>query len=188
MNCTQCGSPLDDGARFCSDCGASLPAAAPVAAVSYSGAAVAPAPTVAVPQRATKNCPYCAQEILEAALRCKHCGADLVPAAPQVPAFRAQQPGITLNAPQMPSAVPGQPSIVIQNVQAQQAPAFAGGNIKNPGVALLLSLIFPGGGQFYNGHAGKGLIVLFTFWLVIPYIWSLFDAYSCAKRINRVGF
>jgi TM2 domain-containing membrane protein YozV len=88
----------------------------------------------------------------------------------------------------MPSAVPGQPSIVIQNVQAQQAPAFAGGNIKNPGVALLLSLIFPGGGQFYNGHAGKGLIVLFTFWLVIPYIWSLFDAYSCAKRINRVGF
>lgn len=59
---------------------------------------------------------------------------------------------------------------------------------KNPGIALLLSLIFPGGGQFYNGHAGKGILVLLTFWLILPYVWSLFDAYSCANRINRVGF
>ena len=76
---------------------------------------------------------------------------------------------------------------MIQNVQSQAGPPMAR-DYKNPGVALLLSIIFPGGGQFYNGHAGKGIIVLFTFWTIIPYIWSLFDAYSCAKRINRVGF
>jgi TM2 domain-containing membrane protein YozV len=59
---------------------------------------------------------------------------------------------------------------------------------KNPGVALALAIIFPGAGQFYNGHIGKGILVLVTAWLVIPYIWSWFDAYSCAKRINAVGF
>ncbi len=82
------------------------------------------------------------------------------------------------------------PSIVIQNVQATQAPPIVRHTeYKNPGVALLLSLIFPGGGQFYNGHAGKGIFVLLTFWAVgITYIWSLFDAYASAQRINRVGF
>jgi TM2 domain-containing membrane protein YozV len=84
------------------------------------------------------------------------------------------------------------PSIIIQNVQAHQAapvPAYVPHVVKNPGVALLLSIIFPGGGQFYNGHAGKGILVLFTFWIFgITYIWSLFDAYSSAQRINRVGF
>jgi len=59
--------------------------------------------------------------------------------------------------------------------------------VKNPGLALVLSIIFPGGGQFYNGHAGKGILVFLTCWLFIPYIWSWFDAYNCAKRINRVG-
>jgi len=48
-------------------------------------------------------------------------------------------------------------------------------------------VVFPGGGQFYNGEAGKGILVLFTFWLFIPYVWSLFDAYNSAQRINRTG-
>ena len=78
------------------------------------------------------------------------------------------------------------PSIIIQNVQAQAAFPHV---VKNPGVALLLSFIFPGGGQFYNGHAGKGILVLLTFWIFgITYVWSLFDAYSSAQLINRVGF
>ena len=85
-----------------------------------------------------------------------------------------------------------QPSIVIQNVQAAQTPpspaAFVPHEIKNPGLALCLSIIFPGGGQFYNGHIGKGILILLTFWLLIPWIYGIFDAYSSANRINRVGF
>lgn len=99
---------------------------------------------------------------------------------------------MVVNAPPMPAAgAPAMPSIVIQNVQTQQTTpqTFVPGRYKNPGVALLLSFVFPGGGQFYNGQAGKGLLVLFTFWMFgITYIWSLFDAYSSAQRINRVGF
>ncbi|HET6170753.1 MAG TPA: TM2 domain-containing protein, partial [Terracidiphilus sp.] len=107
----------------------------------------------------------------------------------------AVAPGsINLNAPAFAPAgmqgVPAAPSIVIQNVQATQAPvAMHPAVYKNPGIALLLSFIFPGGGQFYNGHAGKGILVLLTFWILgITYVWSLFDAYLSAQRINRLGF
>lgn len=56
---------------------------------------------------------------------------------------------------------------------------------KSVAVAVLLSFIFPGGGQFYNGQSKKGLLVLLTFWLTVPYIWSWFDAFMSARRINR---
>ena len=79
------------------------------------------------------------------------------------------------------------PSIVIQNVQS--APAYPHPGIhKNPGLAAVLSLFIPGAGQCYNGHIGKGLLFFFTSWLIIPWIWSIFDAYNSANRINRIGF
>ena len=34
-------------------------------------------------------------------------------------------------------------------------------NYKNPGVAAVLSFIFTGLGQIYNGHIGKGLALMF---------------------------
>jgi hypothetical protein len=119
---------------------------------------------------------------MQAAIRCRFCSSDLT-------APRAQQGGIVVTGP----ATAAQPSIVIQNVQsaapAQPAqPVFVPHQIKNPGIAMLLSIVIPGGGQFYNGHAGKGILILCTCWLVIPWIWGIFDAYSCANRINRVGF
>jgi TM2 domain-containing membrane protein YozV/ribosomal protein S27AE len=70
---------------------------------------------------------------------------------------------------------------------------------KSPGLAAVLSFFIPGLGQIYNGQIGKGLLLLVLAMLsagliiiiigIIPYliIWlfSIFDAYSTANRINR---
>jgi len=171
-----------DSSSFCEKCGEPKTAGG-AEVVGVAGTATS------APARATKNCPHCGEQILEVAVKCRFCGSDLVQTAGGQMPMRAGS-NITLNAP--PPPVAAAPSIIFQNVQSNQPPpaqVYIPHQVKNPGVALLLSFIFPGGGQFYNGHAGKGILVLFTFWILgITYIWSLFDAYSSAQRINRVGF
>ncbi len=54
---------------------------------------------------------------------------------------------------------------------------------RDPVLALLLSL-FPGGGQIYNGHLGKALLVIITYPMSLPL--ALYDAYNSAKVHNRV--
>jgi len=177
MFCANCGKEVVNSAVSCSNCGtptsqAVSPAVAPIST---------PSTTFSTLDADTKRCPYCGEQIMREAIRCKHCQADLSRALTSQSGM-----GVAVQGPQIPAGASGQPTIVIQNVQTVQGPGpGVYRNIKNPGVALLLSFIFPGGGQFYNGHAGKGIIVLLTFWLVLPYIWSLFDAYNSAKRINR---
>lgn len=76
---------------------------------------------------------------------------------------------------------------------------------KSPGIALLLSFLFCGAGQMYNGQVGKGIALLIFYWITlflgfslaiigigllfflvafILWIWSLADAYSVAKQMN----
>ena len=188
MNCTQCGSPLDSDSVFCGICGTASKKPEPTASEI---SAMPLAHTATAPEQTSWPCPFCGEQILTVAIKCRHCGSNLLTGAPQAQA----QGGITLNAPTNPASLAGgsyaaTPSIVIQNVVSTQAPVAAHPGIyKNPGVAFILSFIFPGGGQFYNGHAGKGILVLLTFWLLgVTYIWSLFDAPLSAQRINRVGF
>lgn len=55
---------------------------------------------------------------------------------------------------------------------------------KSPVLALILSIIIGGLGQVYNGQIGKGLLIFFTTWLIIPWIYGIIDAYRTAKKIN----
>jgi TM2 domain-containing membrane protein YozV len=70
---------------------------------------------------------------------------------------------------------------------------------KNPALAAVLSFLFSGAGQIYNGQIGKGIIIVVVqliniglmFIIVgfvtypILWIWSIYDAHKVAKRINE---
>ena len=56
---------------------------------------------------------------------------------------------------------------------------------RSPGLAAFLSFIIAGSGQMYNGQIGKGVLILFTSWLIIPWIYGIFNAYSTARKINE---
>lgn len=71
---------------------------------------------------------------------------------------------------------------------------------KSPGVAAVLSFIWPGLGQIYNGQLGKGLcfsliqainiilmgVLIGYFTAVLFWIFSIFEAYSTANQLNRL--
>lgn len=55
---------------------------------------------------------------------------------------------------------------------------------RNPILAASLG-IFPGLGQVYNKQLLKGLFIFFTSWLIIPWLYGIYDAYVIACRFNR---
>lgn len=82
---------------------------------------------------------------------------------------------------------PGQQVFIINNVN----PANIYQEKKNPAVSVLLSVLLTGAGQVYNGQIVKAIlmlsscIVLWGFllgWIIS--IWSVYDAYTTAKKIN----
>jgi hypothetical protein len=55
---------------------------------------------------------------------------------------------------------------------------------RNPYHAALSSLILPGLGQVYNGQLRKALKIFLFSWLILPWIYGIFDAYFTALQIN----
>jgi len=121
------------------------------------------------------HCEHCGREVPAGAKFCRACGKPLTQtgehSAP--PAATAQPP-----------TYHGQPG----------PPVF----YKNPGIATVLSFLWMGAGQIYNGEIAKGIafIILYAFSLLLmfvligfittPILWiiGMVDANSSAKRIN----
>lgn len=112
---------------------------------------------------ATKPCPFCAEPIQRAAVKCKHCGEFLdgrkTPTAPV--------------------------SREVVRIVERPTPSW------NPGLAAVLSFLFPGLGQIYKGQLGTGIACLFLTILgyacfivpgIILHIWSIRDAYSAKPK------
>lgn len=132
------------------------------------------------------RCPTCTGEVLNdfsfagQAVACPHCGNTMqMPFAPQYPNQAWQQP---------------RPPVAHTVIHTQYR-----GPEKNSGISAVLSFIFPGVGQIYNGHIGKGIfyMCLFVVFLVLTFaligfplllilwVWGIYDAYNSAEQINR---
>ncbi|WNY24349.1 hypothetical protein MmiHf6_16800 [Methanimicrococcus hongohii] len=65
---------------------------------------------------------------------------------------------------------------------------------KSTFVSIILSFIFPGAGQVYNGNLKKGIYMMIGFWIglfvfvfpgIIVWVYNMYDAYQDAEKINR---
>jgi TM2 domain-containing membrane protein YozV len=148
-------------------------------------------------------CNTCGSSNAEQAQFCEKCGA--VVSQSRVAAVGAGTPGSSgpSTTHQAPPAYPGQ--------QAYNDPRIRGGQSggsgqyavgKSPILALLLSFLIPGVGQFYNGDAKRGvpmfLIGFFSYiLLLIPilgwaiafgvHVWSMINAYTVADQKTPLG-
>jgi TM2 domain-containing membrane protein YozV len=57
---------------------------------------------------------------------------------------------------------------------------------KNPGLAAVASFLIPGLGQIWLGRIGRGIVILLLCWLIVPYIYGIYDAYNIAKKYNSM--
>ncbi|MDD1751615.1 MAG: hypothetical protein LUQ38_00810 [Methanotrichaceae archaeon] len=55
---------------------------------------------------------------------------------------------------------------------------------KNVGLITLISVFIPGGGQIYLTHYLKGVLILIFSWLVIPWLYGIYDAYTTSSKYN----
>lgn len=152
------------------------------------------------------KCGNCGLMNVQTARFCVRCGVPIAAAATQPGAPYAPAPQGAAYAPPpahdevtqpyaMPAAYyPGPSPAAIPTQRGMQHqvyyPQQAGGN---PILALFLSLIIPGVGQFYNSDVKKGLVMLgvalFGSWLVLPWlgmaIWGAIDAWQVASGTGR---
>ena len=100
-----------------------------------------PPPT---PERETKHCPYCAEEILEQARKCKHCGEILDHA------LRAERESVTPQSVQRNDHSPNT-SPSVEKTEYEVHPAM----FRNHPIAFLLCIVIP----------ILGWLILFAWWI-----------------------
>lgn len=113
-----------------------------------------------------KRCPSCSEEIVAFAVKCRYCRSDLV-----------------------------EPDKMVLDPAGRKQRSHPEGFRKDPILAGLLNLIFPGAGYMYLGYFSKGLLwfliaVLAWFFtrglgLIAVYAWVIYDSAREAVKINR---
>ena len=138
-----------------------------------------------------KYCPNCGAEVKENSKFCPKCGQKLD--------SQAQMSRKLTYCRNCGSQIDAEAEICPKCGVRQKNPPVQN---KNPLFALILSFIFPGLGQIYNGQNRKGIllivsyIVSFVLWVILigmiltllVWLYGLYDAYTTAEHINNGEF
>ena len=166
--CPECGQDVKE-AKFCANCGATLPEVVETNTVNQN-----------------RFCPNCGTSVDANFAVCPQCGFQLAQAQqPQTKFCPSCGQSINFNAEICPHC-----GVRVAPVPTEQ---------KSVAVAVILSLVFPGLGQFYLGLNTKGIsfvvgyiisivlmFVLIGFILIfVVVIWALIDAIKSAEAINK---
>jgi len=144
-------------------------------------------------------CGNCGKELSADVRFCPACGVPVATPAPP----GGSQPGVSVEAgtgkycQHCGEVIPKEAEICPKcGRRVMEAPRVP--EQKNPGIAAVLSFLFTGLGQIYNGQIGKGisfivlgvvlaLTVIFLIGIILyPLFWiyNIYDAYRSAQRIN----
>jgi TM2 domain-containing membrane protein YozV/ribosomal protein L40E len=139
-------------------------------------------------------CSKCGKENPPNALYCNNCGNPLTPLPNETNTKYCSNCGaqIDKNAEICPKC-----GVRVAPPPMAAAPAYRPER-KSAGLAAVLSFLFVGLGQIYNGQIGKGIMfiilgIVFVFMMLLligfilyPLFWiyNIYDAYSTAERIN----
>lgn len=189
MICNNCGLTLKNAAKFCAGCGIAIGDKA--VETSPYGESAPPTPvstlfadsqqqsssmvgcvihTSTTARGTCVDCGnfFCRDCMVNIAGRnyCRGCAARLrapQPTSPPAHNYQAMSPSPWTTQPyhysQPAPTYQYQPQV---NSYVQPAPMYV--KRKEPVVALLLSFLLPGLGQFYNGDVGKGIGLMLGFW------------------------
>lgn len=201
--CPDCGKEVKD-AKFCSNCGATLPKAPEViepqevkvddveSAEESVWNSINEEPIEPNSVKKSKFCPNCGNELTADTAFCPFCGFNLNQKEPQKPQTKfCQSCGkeININAEICPHC-------------GVRVSGIAPSEEKSVALAAILSFLFTGLGHLYNGLTTKGicfivmyliscaLIFLLIGFLLTPivWIWSLVDTIKTTEAINRGEF
>ncbi|MBN2430252.1 MAG: hypothetical protein JXQ27_02195 [Acidobacteria bacterium] len=111
-------------------------------------------------------------------------------APPARPTLRPAPPAPAPPTPAPARPAPVSPSASPSHVRPTPPPGGVvalAGSPHHPSLALTLGILLPGAGQAYNGQPLKAAILALVSALVLPWLYSLYDAWSRASRVQASG-